>query len=166
MSKVSDELREAEERETFLYFFTVLIIFMFLLGGWFLVEGLAATTQGIKQNFWGIYTLAVGFGVIGLSSFPTFYKDRYRVTAMGMILSIFGYLYSVFAAPQEIPNMAKGILIMFIGGVAGGYIYYLNEVGWDMVRGNKKRFVGLIILLGVFLVLWGLLANAYPNVLS
>ncbi len=164
MAKVSEGVRESEERESFLYFFTVLIIFMFLLGGWFLVEGIAGQTN-LNKNFWGIYTLAVGFGVVGLSSFQTFYKDRYRVTAMGMILSISGYLYSVFA-PPEIPTLAKGVLIMFLGGVAGGYIYYLNESGWELVQGNKKRFFGLIIILAVFLVMWGLIANAYPTALS
>ncbi len=163
MSKVSKEIREAEDRETFLYFFTTLLVFMFLLGGWFLIDGIAQQTN-LTMNFWGIYTMAVGFAVVGLSSFPTFYRDRYRVTAMGLILSIGGYLYAVFAAPQAISNLAKGILIMFLGGVAAGYIHYLNEIGWDLVRGNKKRFIALVILLALFLIIWGLLGNAYSEV--
>ncbi len=160
MSKVKREVKESEDRESFMYFFTVLIIFIFLLGGWFLIDGLADMSN-LDTNFWGIYAISVGFGVIGLSSFPTFYKDRFGVTAMGLLLSIFGYFYAVFAAPDPIPNASKGLLIMLVGLIAGGYIYYLNESGWELVRGNKIRFVGLILILVVFLVIWGLLGHAY-----
>lgn len=160
MSKVKREIEETEDRESFMYFFSVLIIFIFLLGGWFLIAGLADISN-LDTNFWGIYVIATGFGVIGLSSFPTFYKDRYGFTAMGLLLSIFGYFFAVFRAPLPIPNTGKGLLIMLVGLIAGGYVYYLNESGWELVRGNKIRYVGLILILVVFLLIWGLLGDAY-----
>lgn len=161
------EVDEEEERESFIYFFTVILVFMFLLGGWFIIKGLVnLPATNLQMNFWGIYTAGIGIGLIGLSSFETFYRDRYRVTAMGMLTIIFGYFYSVFAADPPIPDLAKGALFIFLGLIGGSYVYYLNEYGWELVRGNVKRYFGLVLLVAIFLVIWGLIANAYPEALS
>ncbi len=153
MAKVEKAMEETDDRHAFFYFFTAVIVIMFLGAGWYIVSALSE--QGLLPiSYWGVYTIAIGLAVLGLSEFKMFYPDRYGFSAAGILLAVFGYVYAVIIAPYEIPQLARGVLFMVLGGSLGGLVYYLNSFGWDTIKGSRKRYIILCVLLALFLVAW------------
>lgn len=162
MREVGREPEKVEkERETFLYFFTVVAVFLFLFGGWFIIQGISEVTEGLKQSFWGVYAVAVGIAVIGLSTFDTFYEDRYGISAFGILVALFGAFYGIFGT-EEFTDIQIGGLIVFMGVSVGGLLAYFERMGWEELRRHPlRRFIGLVVMLTIFLIIWALLSIQY-----
>jgi len=154
---------EVEERYVFTFFFGFIAVIIILVAAGLIVDQLVKVTNGaIKMEFFAFVGACMGIIVCGLTIFDVYWSDRYLVLTIGLLMAIGFALWGVFSS-QELSNLLKGGILMFVALMLVGIVSMINVFGWVRLRAHRYSTFALLVLLNIiFLVVAAWIAVEFP----